>query len=242
MRAKLYYTLLILCLLASVGAYSQKRTSGYKNKHKPIRITPQKAKVICPIFEESAYPYHGFGFKVGDPVALTYKLYLMKKLGIAVDVGSASSGLYHNHHRENFDIYAQDIAAPDDYPTDVDFSPIYLQHKVNGEYVFEGKVLYQLSAEKFYKGLQAYLGLGWQYRSLGITYDYYYYYPNSNQRERGKINRERLSQGPEIVWGIEYSYFKIPVSAFLEFTVFDDLLSDVPWYRFQGGIGIRYVF
>ena len=78
--------------------------------------------------------------------------------------------------------------------------------------------------------------------TLGIQYNYYYSYPNSNRVERDALEVEKTSQGPELVLGIEYSYFKIPVSAFMEVTLFKEVNSPHPWTRFQGGVGLRYVF
>ena len=235
-------SLILLLILCSAQLFGQSRVNGYKNKHKPIHVSSQKAKVICPIFEKSAYPFHGFGFKVGDPVALTYKLYFREKISFALDVGSASSGLYNSYHRSQFNNYSAEIAPPTDYPNNTEFTPQYARHVVNGEYVVEGKILYQMKADDLYKGLQTYIGLGWQHRTLGIEYTYYYEYPNSNNRDTGTYSKIKRSQGPEIVVGIEYAYFKIPVSAFLEIEIFNDLLNPNPWYRFQGGIGVRYVF
>jgi len=204
-------------------------------------MTNKKAKVICPIFEESAYPYHGFGFKVGDPVALTYKLYFRKYLSFVVDGGSASSGLYNSKHRSDFSLYSPEISAPLDYPLNQAFNPIYTNHQIIGEYVAEVKALYQMQTDNLYKGLQTYIGLGYQYRKLGIEYVYYYNYPNSNKIVKDTLQKNKTYQGPELILGIEYSYFQIPVSAFMEITAFRDI-TFTSWSRIQGGIGLRYVF
>lgn len=204
-------------------------------------MTNKKAKVICPIFEESAYPYHGFGFKVGDPVALTYKLYFRKYLSFVIDGGSASSGLYNSKHRNDFSLYSSEISVPVDYPINQAFNPVYTNHQIIGEYIAEGKVLYQMQTDQLYKGLQTYVGLGWQYRKLGIEYVYYYNYPNSNKIGKDTLQKNKIYQGPELILGIEYSYFQIPVSAFMEITAFRDI-TFTSWNRLQGGIGLRYVF
>ena len=61
-----------------------------------------KAKTVCPIFENSKYPYHGIGVKLGDPFAITYKYYASKKFSIVADLGKASSGLYNRYFAEKF--------------------------------------------------------------------------------------------------------------------------------------------
>lgn len=235
--------LLSVLLFVAAGSLHAQKVNSYKNKHKPIRVSSQKAKVICPIFEESAYPYHGFGVKFGDPVAFTYKLYLVKKISFVIDVGSASSALYNNRHREDFTNYYDEIGQPNILNQSNDLLiPNYLKHHVNSEYIAEGKVLYQIQADNFYKGLQAYVGLGWQYRKLGITYDYYFTSPSSSEQETGEFTKERYYQGPEIIGGLEYSYFKIPVAAFMEVTMFRNIVNQPGWSRFQGGVGLRYIF
>ena len=42
--------------------------------------------------------------------------------------------------------------------------------------------------------------------------------------------------------GIEYAYFNIPISAFMELEYFTDIQADPGWSRFEGGVGLRYVF
>ena len=197
-----------------------------------------KAKVICPIFEESEYPYQGFGIKVGDPLAFTYKLYATPKFGLVVDFGSAASGLYSKRHRDNF--------ANQDFQTDTteagDISGFrYRSHDVINEYTVEVKVLYHSKADKLFPGLQSYIGLGFQFRKLAIQYEYVYEY-GFGLLERDSFDSEKNSFGPVVAAGLEYSYFKLPVSAFIEIVLFNDTLDKDGWTRFQGGIGLRYVF
>ena len=56
------------------------------------------------------------------------------------------------------------------------------------------------------------------------------------------LTRTRSTMGPEVVLGVEYAYFNIPVSAFMEVEYFVDVQADPGWHRFQGGVGLRYVF
>ena len=66
------------------------------------RVKGAKAKTVCPIFENSKYPYHGIGFKLGDPFAITYKYYANKRFAFVADIGKASSGLYNRYFAEKF--------------------------------------------------------------------------------------------------------------------------------------------
>lgn len=231
-------TLGLLTGLTSTSSLAQRRTKNYTNAKRPIKISRSKAKVICPIFEESGYPYQGFGVKVGDPLAFTYKMYASKNFGFAIDFGSAASGLYSKRHRENF--------ADHDFQTDTteagDISGFrYRSHEVLNEYTIEAKFLYHSKADKLFPGLQSYVGLGVQFRKLAIQYEYVYEY-GFGLLERDSFDSEKASLGPVVVGGLEYSYFKLPVSAFIEIEIFNDTINSKGWTRFQGGVGLRYIF
>lgn len=226
---------LIICFLLAVTFQAQSQRHVVKKNFKPIRISKGKARVVCPIFEESKYPYQGIGVKLGDPFALTYKFYATKSFAIAVDGGTAASGLYNQYHRENFVKFTNPDTLGDRQ------SISYLSHLVKSEWVLEGKVLYQHDATKLLKGLQWYIGGGWQWRNLSIEYEYLLDL-NFNETEIGRFDVNTLTMGPTGVFGFEYAYFQLPISAFIEIEVYTDVLEDPGWTRFQGGIGLRVVF
>lgn len=215
------------------GKVVHTRTQHNKNQ---IRMPRSKSKIICPIFEDTGYPYQGIGVKFGDPFAFTYKYYPNKHLGVAVDFGRSASGLYSKYYSSFFPDYTQ----PDTLDTGLGESVTYYSHKVRSDWVGEIKLLYHFSAEKISPGLQAYSGLGWEFRSLNITYDYQVQSGPENQIE--SLNVSRFTQGVQIVGGIEYSYFKLPISAFMELEYYIDVMKDPGWRTLQGGVGLRYVF
>jgi hypothetical protein len=198
------------------------------------RVRGSKAKIVCPIFVNSKFPYHGLGFKLGDPFAITYKFYPNKKLGIAIDAGKASSGLYNRYYISKFD----------DYIGDADVT--YLSHKAKWDIVGEIKLLYHVDASKISPGLQAYAGVGWEFKNVQLQYSFTYdTSPPSGGTVRNEIDRlyrDRFTQGPQVVVGIEYSYFQIPISAFMEVECFQDVAADPGWRKFEGGVGLRYIF
>lgn len=227
---------IVLCLLFADHAVAQhKKKPFFKGRYKSIRVSKSKAKVVCPIFEQSKYPYQGIGIKLGDPFAATYKFYATKKFAIALDFGSAASGLYNKYHREKFPLYTEG----DTLGANQNIS--YLSHKVKSEWVVEGKLLYHSDASKLLTGLQWYIGAGWQWRSSKIDYEYFLEI-STQENEIGKFNVNRFTMGPTGVLGLEYAYFDLPISAFMEVEVFKDVLKDPEWLRFQGGVGLRYVF
>ena len=232
----------IIFLLTAWCAYSQKAQHGTKTYHtrshynyNATTVKGKKAKIICPIFTNSKYPYQGFGFKLGDPFALTYKFYFTKHFSIAADLGKASSGLYNRYYHEKFGEYV----AKDTLSSNASLS--FLTSKVKYDWVGELKVLYAIDATKIAAGLRFYVGLGVQSKNTKLQYDYLY----SNgtlENQFGRFERSRFTLGQTTVAGIEYSYFHIPVSAFMEMELFTDVMTDPGWMRVQGGVGLRYVF
>ena len=192
--------------------------------------------IMCPIFVESKYPYQGIGLKLGDPFALTYKYYPSKHWAFAADAGKAASGLYNRYYRNAFTSY---LPGPDSLTNGKTIK--YLAHKALNDWFLEAKFLYQWDAEKIAQGLQFYAGLGWQWRNTSLQYDYLY--ENANVESKlGKLNANRFTYGPVAIVGFEYSYFTLPISAFIEIEWFTDALLDPGYRRFQGGVGLRYIF
>ncbi|MFN3839559.1 MAG: hypothetical protein ACK4RF_02535 [Cyclobacteriaceae bacterium] len=200
-----------------------------------IRIPRSKAKTVCPIFEDTGYPYHGLGIKLGDPFAVSYKYYASKHFSIGADLGTSASGLYSRYYREIFPEYVNtDTLGPTQ-------SLEYMTHKVNADWVAELRALYHIKADRVSRGLQMYAGLGWEFRKLNISYDYFV---NEGiiENKIERITVDRFTYGIQATFGIEYSYFNLPISAFMEIDLYNDLLKDPGYRRIQGGVGLRYVF
>ena len=237
--------LLTLLCLSSVVAHSQKAKiyNGGKSMYtrerygSAARFKGAKAKTLCPIFETSRYPYQGIGIKLGDPFAITYKYYFNDRFAVAVDFGKASSGLYNRYFREKFDQYV----VTDTFSTS-EASIEYYTHKVLSDLIGEVKLLYSFDVSKIAPGLQAYLGAGWEVKNTKLQYDYTYTESAADPDKFGRFERTRFTMGPQAVAGIEYSYFKIPISAFMELEYFYDVLADPGWSRVEGGVGLRYIF
>ena len=238
--AKSTFLLLALIFSGFFGvpeALAQVKKSVRSSQYRVPRVNGNKARIVCPIFEASRHPYQGIGFKLGDPFALTYKFYANKHFSFAADAGKAASGLYNKYYRGSFQGY-----LPDTLKKDQTIS--YLAHKAVTDWFIETKFLYQWDVEKISKGLQLYAGLGWQWRNTKLVYDYNFNDRSLNQDDGkfGKLTENRFTYGPVAVVGFEYSYFSLPVSAFIEVELFTDALLDPGYQRFQGGVGLRYVF
>jgi hypothetical protein len=230
----------VVAVLLGSGIHSifaQVRKSPRSAGYGMPKVTRGKAIIMCPIFVESKYPYQGIGFKLGDPFALTYKYYPSKQWSFAVDAGKAASGLYNKYYREAFATY-----LPDTLATNQNIQ--YFTHTVPFDWFLEAKFLYQWDAEKISKGLRLYAGLGWQWRSTSINYQYLRV-SDTRPSSFGKLenfSQHRFTYGPVVLVGFEYSYFTLPLSAFIEVEMFTDALIDPGYQRFQGGVGLRYIF
>jgi hypothetical protein len=224
----------IVFLLGTQSICAQVRKSQRSTSYSVPRVSRNKAIIMCPIFDESKYPYQGIGIKLGDPFALTYKFYPSKQWSFAVDAGKAASGLYNKYYREAFASYLPDTLGRDQKVS-------YLTHVVNSDWFLEAKFLYQWDVEKISKGLQLYAGLGWQWRNTNLQYEFI----REIDRFESKFERftqNRFTFGPVAIVGFEYSYFSLPVSAFIEVELFTDALIDPGYQQLQGGVGLRYVF
>jgi hypothetical protein len=230
---------IIFTILFFGATFSQAQTSRYSKNNKPITAKSKrsKASIECPIFDERGYPYQGLGFKLGDPFALTYKFYATRNLALAIDAGKTASGLYNKYYQNAFDDY-----KPDSLTSSQSLQEI--SHKVTKDVFLEGKILYQWNAEKLSRGLQVYAGIGWQWRNATLIYDYLLEDNSSGSvvSTLGQTTQTRYTYGPVGVLGFEYAYFSIPISAFIEIEWFYDTGLDPGYNRFQGGVGLRYVF
>lgn len=233
---RLLYIFLVVFLLAFSQEGRAQKTKRFKTfKPKAQKAPKNKGKAVCPIFEESEYPYHGVGLKLGDPSGVTYKFYATQWLAFALDVGKGASGLYSTYHRDHFsDFIALDTLIEGESIT-------YLAHRVKRDLVGAAKVLLHQDVSSILPGLQLYLGAGWQIRNVKLEYEYLVE-RDFNEAAPGTLLAERTFSGLVGSFGLEYAYFEIPVSAFMEVEVFSDAAGDPGWTRLQGGVGLRYVF
>jgi hypothetical protein len=233
------FTFLVACQCSAYAQGSARVTKSRYHFSSP-KVRGNKAKIICPTFDKSKYPFHGLGFKLGDPFALTYKFYPNKRISFAADLGKAASGLYNRYFREKFNFYVRS----DTFPSS-ESSLTYLTHRVRSDLTGELKILYNIDAKKISDGLQAYAGIGWEWKSTRLQYDYIYDRAGKDAMVEdpfGSFRRNTSTMGPEFIVGIEYAYFRIPISAFMEVEYFTDVQADPGWQRFEGGVGLRYIF
>lgn len=238
--SKLIITLTII-FIGSVNVHAQQSRKVTKSRSHYVspKVRGNKAKVVCPTFNNSGYPLHALGVKFGDPFALTYKFYPNRRFSFALDLGKAASGLYNEYFRDKFDFYLM----PDTFPSN-ESAMVYISHRVKSDFVAEAKILFHVDGEQIARGLQGYAGAGWEWKRTQLRYEYEYTraYGDAASDPFGVFDRTRVTMGPQVVLGIEYAYFTIPVSAFMEAEYFTDVQADPGWQRFEGGVGLRYIF
>jgi hypothetical protein len=232
------FLLIGLCMVYYTG-FSQKRydkslTQDRGKKHQPMKFkNNKKMAVICPIFIPSEYPYQGIGFKAGDPFALTYKLYATKWLAFSIDAGIGAYGLYKDRYAELF----YTLPEPES-----DTTLTYFNHQVEKDTHISAKVSFYGDGPSFLRGLDYYVSLGWQFRYVDILYGYNQKI-SETETEFGTLPIKQVDyNGPEVGFGLEYAYFDLPISAFMEINWFYDVVKQPTFIKFQGGIGLRYVF
>ena len=232
-KPSLLFTMVMLGMTmygyAQRPVFNGKKLPPQRSSYNAIRI-PKSKSFICPVFDESSYPYTGIGIKIGDPFGLTVKFYLSKNFALVADFGKSASALYSQYYTEMFDSYFRD---PDDTLS-------YFSHKAVRDWVGEFKVIYQIDASALSPGLWFYTGAGVEARDLKIDYQYSTKAPLPP--ETRTVQRKRSTQGVEAVIGVEYANFKFPISTFLELEYYYDLAKDPGWRKLQGGVGLRYIF
>ena len=231
-----FISLLVAILLVSgFESYCQKNkhhSNRQRKTHAPERydrsITRKskgKSKIVCPVFGAGKYPFQG----------ITYKFYLNERFAIVADFGKTSSGLYNRYYRERFSEY---VVAD----TLQEGSVSYLTHRVKSDWVGEVKALWHLDVRKISPGLKLYVGIGPEIKATHLEYQYLYENSQSGEAGGSKFSRHRITFGPQISLGIEYAYFQMPISAFMELELYNDMSIDPGWRRFEGGVGLRYIF
>jgi hypothetical protein len=211
--------------------YDKSLNQTYKQqKHKPAKFkTNKQLSIICPIFVPSEYPYQGIGIKVGDPFALTYKLYLTEWLAFNIDGGITPAGLYSKRYQELFNTLPEADTLT------------YINHQVNRDTYIAAKVSFYGKPPKFLKNIDYYVSFGWQMHYVDVLYGWEDEV-SITENLFGTFTKTLDYMGPEVGIGIEYSYFNLPMSAFVEIDWMYDMINQPTFIRFQGGIGLRYVF
>lgn len=194
----------------------------------------------CVVMQEKKY-IGGIGVKIGAPMALTYKMYFLKRFAFEATAGISNTSVSDEFLVEKFDeITTIDFAGAELNTIE------YFMHSVEGIYAAQARVMMHnpipraLSGRGF-ENLDWYIGLGAVIRIIDVKY--LYQYQETQNVENVKSFREQIEEyGPEWMFGFEYAFKDVPLAAFAEMGMFFRINEKEPFHAIQGGLGVRYVF
>ncbi len=123
----------------------------------------------------------------------------------------------------------------------------YINYKSSAPIAFQFHYLIQKRinkvADENISGLEWYFGFGGQMRFQNYTYDYRYKLNGSADwfyTTGAKVTD--LDIGADGVIGLEYTFKDVPISLFVDATLFMEIVDNPFLFWLQGGIGGRYRF
>jgi hypothetical protein len=172
----------------------------------------------------------GAGIRLGEPFSLTYKDFFDDYWSWEVMLGSGG------------------VNGPNYYQRDFENNPpnsnaFYIGHSTRKGASIHGRIAYHEDFTDAFDITQGYLlgygGAGVQMRTTQVNYTYNVGDGNGNIFAEDRSN---IDFGPEVFGGAEYYLDELPISVFGEIGLFVELLDRVGHIKFQGGIGVRYLF
>lgn len=194
----------------------------------------------CVVMQEKKY-IGGIGLKVGAPMAITYKMYFLKRFAFEVAGGISNTAvsdeqIIDNFHKETATGY--NGIAKEDF--------LYFMHSVEGIYAGQARFMMHNPIPRFlssrgFENLDWYIGLGAVARVINVKY-LYEYQLDQNRNDVKSFQDQLLEYGPEWMLGFEYAFKEIPLAAFAEMGMFIRVNEKEAFNAIQGGLGVRYVF
>ncbi len=168
----------------------------------------------------------GIGLRIGDPVGVTYKMYLQGKSAFEFNLGTVSRNSHSAYYKDTF----KKKDKFDDY--------IYSDHDVDFTIVLMGRYLIHEAFPANVEGrLDWYYGAGAQLRISKVDYQYF--------DEMNRIESEQITNidlGPEAILGVEYELQDYPIVGFGEVSLLMEVVDRPLHFRVFGAVGIRYAF
>lgn len=223
-RTRAFFFSAILLLL-SIAAYAQNGLNG---------------TYTCVVMQEKKY-IGGIGLKVGAPMAVTYKMYFLKRFAFEVAAGLSNTSVSEQQIVDNF---LEETKMEYEGREIADFG--YFMHSVEGVYAAQARMMMHnpipraLSSRGF-ENLDWYIGIGAVMRIIDVKY-LYEYKPDPNRSDIKSFNQRLLEYGPEVMLGFEYAFKEIPLAAFAEMGAFIRVNNKEDFHAIQGGLGVRYNF
>ncbi len=168
----------------------------------------------------------GIGLRIGDPVGISYKLYLQGKSAVEFGLGTVSRNSHSAYYKDTF----KKKDKFDDY--------IYSDHDVDFTIVLMGRYLIHEAFPANVEGrLDWYYGAGAQLRISKVDYQYF-----DEFNRIGSENITNIDLGPEAILGMEYELQDYPIVGFGEVSLLMEIVDRPLHFRVFGAVGIRYAF
>ncbi len=181
----------------------------------------------------------GLGVRFGDLSGLTLKKYFSDN-AFEISVGRT----YFFYSKSTYDHYYDFWYKK--HKTDYD-EFTYLGYKASVPLGIQMHYIFQKSIRKVanidISGFNGYFGLGAQLRFQNHSYSFKYklkndptwYYDNDHQVSE-------IELGGDGVVGVEYTFENAPITLFMDFTLFMEVINEPFLFHGMGGIGLRYNF
>lgn len=168
----------------------------------------------------------GIGIRVGDPLALTYKMYGQRNSALEFTIGSTSRNRHRSYYRDTFGR----IGDFDNFR--------YSNHNVKYTLALQGRYLVHYAFPANVQGrLDWYWGAGAQIRVSSL--DYAFFDEATVLREERRTN---FDLGPEGILGVEYELQDFPIVGFAEVSLMAEIVDQPLRLRIFGAVGVRYAF
>lgn len=168
----------------------------------------------------------GIGLRVGDPLGVTWKVYLPERAAVEVNFGTTSRNWHSSYYRDTFN----GLDRYDGFR--------YSSHDVRYTLALQGRYLLHHSFPANVEGrLDWYWGVGGQLRLSKVDYTYF-----TQEMVLNSDTKNNLDLGPEGILGAEYELQDYPIVTFGEVSLLGEIVDKPFRFRLFAALGVRYAF
>lgn len=188
------------------------------------------SSILFLIISTTHAQHQGIGLRLGEPTGVTYKKYIANSANaVELGLGWVQRGWNNRYYRKSFEKYDRFGGYN------------YVTHTVESNFYLQGRFLkhYELAVDGVEGNFEWYWGVGVLIKVARINYLY-----NDDAASTFLYNR-RLTDfdiGPEVPFGIEYTFQDSPITLFGEMSLFIEVINRPGIPSFNGALGIRYNF
>jgi len=181
----------------------------------------------------------GIGFRLGDLSGLTLKKYSSGR-AFELSIGRTHFFIHDHWYYDHFDNWYKKKDLGYDEIEYINYFRETVPLGLQLHFLKQNTI--EIATTEIGK-LDWYLGFGAQFRYQSYTFDYRY--KINGDPDWHYVVNDRVSDidlGADGVIGLEYTFTEVPLSVFLDFTLFMEIVDDPFIFNGQGGIGVRYNF